>query len=294
VTETALPRVEGFFDEATATVSYLVTDPGTRRCAVIDPVLGYDPVSGRTSAAPMAAILGRIADETLSVEWLIDSHVHADHLSGLAYLKRHLGGRTAIGAGVSIVQRHTAEAFGFEPDFSPDGSQWDHLFKDGERFPVGNIRARALHTPGHTPACLSILIGDALFVGDTLFMPDFGTARCDFPGGDPVTLYRSVRRLFDLPPETRVFVGHDYPPPGRAAAWETTIGAERSANRHVRDGVEEAEFVACRRARDATLAPPRLFHPSIQINVRAGNLPPVGPNGAAFLKSPISPPEAQT
>lgn len=284
----APPDVTGFYDADTGTVSYVVADPATRQAAVIDSVLNYDGKSGRTATRGADAIVAHVRDHALTVAWLLETHVHADHLSAMPYLKRQLGGRSAIGGEISAVQRAFRDVFNFERDFHLDGRQFDHLFADGETFQVGAIAARVLYTPGHTPACISFLIGDAVFVGDTLFMPDAGTARCDFPGGDAATLYRSIRRLLALPPETRMFICHDYRGGGRAAAWQTTVAAQRAGNIHVRDGVDEADFVALRRARDRTLAMPALILPSVQVNMRAGELPPAEGNGVCYLKIPIN------
>lgn len=282
------PEVEGFHDKDTGTVSYVVSDPASGTAAVIDPVLDYDPKSGRTSTRAADAVIERVQDRGLKIEWLLETHVHADHLSGLAYVKRRLGGRSAIGAHIGDVQRAFKDIFGFERAFQPDGSQFDHLFADGEAFQVGGIGARVLHTPGHTPACVSYVIGDAVFVGDTLFMPDGGTARADFPGGDAATLYRSIHRILDLPPETRMFICHDYGPGGRAPAWETTVADQRRTNIHVHDGIDEAAFVTTRTARDKTLSMPLLIIPSVQVNIRAGELPEPEENGIRYLRVPLN------
>jgi glyoxylase-like metal-dependent hydrolase (beta-lactamase superfamily II) len=283
------PHVTAFFHEPTFTVSYVVADPATRRCALIDSVLDFDPASGRTSTASADALIAHVRAHDLTVEWLLETHVHADHLSAAPYLKQLLGGRIGIGAAITTVQRVFGDLFNAEPGFARDGSQFDHLFADGERFTIGSLQAEALHTPGHTPACMAYVVGDAAFVGDTLFMPDFGTARCDFPGGDARTLYRSIQRLLGLPPETRLFLCHDYLAPGRTTyAWETTVGEQRARNVHVHDGVSEDAFVTMREARDATLAMPRLILPSVQVNMRAGQLPPPEPNGLRYLKLPLN------
>jgi glyoxylase-like metal-dependent hydrolase (beta-lactamase superfamily II) len=282
------PEVLGFFDPDTFTVSYLVIDPATRRSAIIDSVLDFDPASGRTAQRSADRLLSVIAERGLSVEWILETHVHADHLSAADRLKAKLGARLGIGAEVGTVQKTFARIFNTGADFKPDGSQFDALFMDGARFAIGNLQATILHTPGHTPACISYLIGDAVFVGDTLFMPDYGTARCDFPGGDAAVLYRSIQRLFTLPPETRMFLCHDYKAPGRDDyRWETTVGAQKAGNVHVHDGVTEAEFVAMRTARDATLAMPRLILPAVQVNMRAGRLPEPEANGVRYLKLPL-------
>lgn len=281
-------RIEAFFDPATFTYSYVVSDPQTRQCAVIDSVLDYDAASGRTSHQAADRIIDYIRTHDLQVKWLLETHVHADHLSAAHYLKQHLGGRLAIGERITEVQRTFAELFNAGAGFATDGRQFDQLFRDGERFQIGSLDAQALHTPGHTPACLTYLIGDAAFVGDTLFMPDYGTARCDFPGGDARTLYRSIQRLFQLPDFTRVFMCHDYKAPGREQfLFETTIGEERQRNVHVRDGISEEAFVAMRNERDATLDMPALILPSVQINMRAGQLPAPESNGTRYLKIPL-------
>ncbi|ANQ85660.1 metallo-beta-lactamase superfamily protein [Azoarcus olearius] len=281
-------RTEAFFDPASATFSYVVFETDGADCAIIDSVLGYDAASGRTSTTAADRILAFVEAHRLRVQWLLETHAHADHLSAAAYLRRRSGGRIGISARIGEVQSTFREAFSLEPEFRIDGSQFDHLFEDGERFFIGSLPAVAMQVPGHTPADLAYRIGDdAVFVGDTLFMPDVGTARCDFPGGDPALLYRSIRRLLSLPPATRLFLCHDYPPPGRAAACETTVGAQRAANIHVRDGIGEAEFAARRRARDATLGLPALIAPAIQVNIRAGELPPPDASGKRFLKIPL-------
>ena len=282
------PEVAAFFDEPTNTASYVVADTSTRRCAVIDSVLDFDPASGRTATLAADRIAAHVEEAGLTVEWIIETHVHADHLSAAPYLRDRLGGKVAIGAGVAAVQRAFGDAFNAGPEFARDGSQFDALFKDGDLFHVGAVPARAIATPGHTPACMTYLIGDAAFVGDTLFMPDYGTARCDFPGGDAATLYRSIQRIFALPPATRLFLCHDYKAPGRSDfRWMTTVAEERSSNVHVRDGVGEAEFVALREARDKTLGMPRLLLPSVQVNMRAGALPSPESNGVRYLKLPL-------
>ncbi|MBN8873260.1 MAG: MBL fold metallo-hydrolase [Rhodospirillales bacterium] len=283
------PDVHAFFDEATFTVSYVVADPETRRAAVIDTVLDFDPASGRTSTASADAVIAFVRQAGLTVDWLLETHVHADHLSAAPHVRQHLGGRLAIGSEIRTVQETFGRAFNAEPTFARDGSQFDHLFQDGERFQVGNVPAQVLHTPGHTPACVTYVIGDAAFVGDTLFMPDYGTARCDFPGGDARTLYRSIQRIFALPPETRLFMCHDYKAPGRDEyRWETTVAEERAKNRHVHDGVTEDAFVKMRTERDATLSMPRLILPSVQVNMRAGEFPPPESNGTRYLKLPVN------
>lgn len=281
-------HVEPFFDPATFTYSYVVSDPETRQCAVIDSVLDYDPASGRTSHATAQRLVDYVREQDLKVQWLLETHVHADHLSAAPYLKQQLGGRMAIGDRITVVQNTFGKLFNAGTEFATDGRQFDHLFQDEETFQVGNVPARAIHTPGHTPACMTYVIGDAAFVGDTLFMPDYGTARCDFPGGDARTLYRSIQKLFALPGETRVFMCHDYKAPGRDEfLYETTIAAEREYNVHVHSGISEQQFVDMRTARDATLAMPTLILPSVQINMRGGELPAPESNGTRYLKIPL-------
>jgi glyoxylase-like metal-dependent hydrolase (beta-lactamase superfamily II) len=281
-------HVEAFFDPATFTYSYVVSDPVTRQCAVIDSVLDYDPASGRTSHATAQRLVDYVRAQGLTVQWLLETHVHADHLSAAPYLKQQLGGRLAIGDRITVVQDTFGKLFNAGSEFATDGRQFDHLFHDGDTFQVGNIQGRAIHTPGHTPACMTYVIGDAAFVGDTLFMPDYGTARCDFPGGDARTLYQSIQKLFTLPGETRVFMCHDYKAPGREEfLYETTIAAEREHNVHVHAGITEEEFVAMRTARDATLGMPTLILPSVQINMRGGELPTPEGNGTRYLKIPL-------
>lgn len=280
--------VTGVFDPATSTVTYVVADPATGDCAVIDPVLDFDPRSGRVSTHSADKVAAMVRERGLTPRWILDTHVHADHMTGLAYLRESLGGRTGIGAHVTDVQETFREFYSAEPGFRPDGSQFDHLFGDDEEFAVGSIPARVLHIPGHTPACVAYVVGDAVFTGDALLMPDFGTARCDFPGGDARMLYRSVRRLLDLPGDTRMFVGHDYGPGGRAIAWATTVAAQRAGNVHIRDGVSEDKFVALRAERDATLELPALMLASVQVNMRAGRLPPADANGVSYLKIPVT------
>ena len=286
---TRRPSVRAFFDETTFTVSYVVRDPASSACAVIDSVLDYDPASGRTSHGSADAVIAYVRAEGLEVLWQLETHAHADHLSAAPYLQSALGGRLAIGENIVQVQDTFGRLFNAGPDFARDGRQFDHLFKDGERFAIGGLEAIALHVPGHTPACMAYVVGDAVFVGDTLFMPDYGTARCDFPGGDAATLYRSIQRLLGLPDETRVFLCHDYKAPERKAfAWETTIGVQRRENVHIHSGVSEAEFVALREARDRTLGMPRLILPSVQVNMRAGHLPEPEDNGVRYLKIPLN------
>lgn len=282
------PQVTGFFDTATNTISYVVADPTTAVCAVIDSVLDFDYAAGRTHTTSADTIIAFIRTGGLRVEWLIETHVHADHLSAAPYLQRHLGGKIGIGDQIRTVQTTFGPIFNVGGDFACDGSQFDHLFGDGEHYAIGRLSAQALHTPGHTPACMTHVIGDAAFVGDTLFMPDAGSARADFPGGDARTLFWSMRRILALPPETRLFMCHDYGPNGRDIAWETTVAAQRAGNIHAHDGMSEAAFVALREARDRTLDMPRLILPSIQVNMRAGGLPPAEANGIAYLKIPLN------
>ncbi|GLK74545.1 MBL fold metallo-hydrolase [Ancylobacter dichloromethanicus] len=280
--------VEAFFDEPTNTASYVIHDPATRRAAVVDSVLDFDAPSGRTSTASADAIIAFVKRECLTVDWLLESHAHADHLSAAPYIQGELGGKLAIGREIITVQNVFGKIFNFGTEFARDGSEFDRLFEDGDTFAVGSIPAVVLHVPGHTPADMAYVIGDVVFTGDTLFMPDFGTARADFPGGDAHQLYRSIRRLLSLPDETRLFLCHDYKAPGRDTyEWETTVGAERAGNIHVRDGVDEDDFVDMRTRRDATLAMPKLILPSVQVNIRAGNLPEPEENGRRYLKLPL-------
>ena len=283
------PTVDSFFDEATNTVSHIVSDPATGKAAIIDSVLDFDPASGRTRTDSADRLIAHVKAKGLSIEWVLETHIHADHLSAAPYLLEKLGGRLAVGAAIAQVQQTFGDLFNAEPGFARDGSQFQHLFQDGETFRLGSIEARAIHTPGHTPACMTYIIGDAAFVGDTLFMPDYGTARCDFPGGDARQLYRSIRKIFALPPATRLFLCHDYKAPGRDDyRWETSVAEERAHNIHVRDGVTEDDFTAMRTARDATLSMPRLILPSVQVNMRAGDLPPPEENGLRYLKLPLN------
>ncbi|UZK70589.1 MBL fold metallo-hydrolase [Sphingomonas sp. S1-29] len=287
-TPAARPAVRAFFDEATFTASYVVHDRATRRAAIIDSVLDYDPAAGRTSHDSADAIVAYVAQEGLSVDWLLETHAHADHLSAAPYLQQRLGGRLAIGRAIIAVQEVFGTLFNAGTEFARDGSQFDRLFDDGDTFEVGTLRGAVLHVPGHTPADLAYVIGDAVFTGDTIFMPDYGTARADFPGGDAAQLYRSIRRLLELPRQTRLFLCHDYKAPGRDTfAWETNVGAERDSNVHVHDGVSEDAFVAMRGARDRTLSMPRLILPSVQVNMRGGELPEPEANGVRYLKIPL-------
>jgi glyoxylase-like metal-dependent hydrolase (beta-lactamase superfamily II) len=283
----AKPAIRAFFDEPTNTVSYLVWDPATMQGVAIDPVLDYEPRSGKASVQSADAMLAAAQELGVKLGMVLETHAHADHLSGAPYIKVKTGAKVAIGEHIKDVQRIFRPVFNAE-DVSGDGSEFDRLFKDGERFKIGHLDAEVMNTPGHTPACVTYKIGDALFVGDTLFMPDFGTARADFPGGDAHALYRSIKRILALPAETRLFMCHDYKAPGRDQyAWETTVGEERARNVHVHEGVSEEDFVAMREKRDATLAAPLLLLPSIQVNIRAGKLPPAESNGVRYLKVPV-------
>ncbi|MCI4679920.1 MBL fold metallo-hydrolase [Rhodoblastus acidophilus] len=277
-----------FFDTATNTASYLVIDRSTKKAAIIDPVLDYDQRSGKASVSSVNKMLTAAVEKGVTIDWVLETHIHADHLSAACYVKRKTGARVGIGEHVRDVQKIFRAVFNAQ-DVSLSGAEFDHLFKDGEKFKIGSLEVEVIHTPGHTPACIAYRIDDALFVGDTLFMPDYGTARADFPGGDARMLYRSIKRLLALPPETRIFVGHDYKAPGRDHfAWETTVAEERANNPHVRDGISEDEFVAKREARDATLAAPLLLLPSIQANMRAGGLPPAEENGVRYFRIPVT------
>lgn len=283
------PEVTAFFDEPTNTVSYLVRDPGSTACAIVDSVLDYDPAAGRTSTKAADAIAAHVQEQGLSVVLHLETHVHADHLSAAPYLQDLLGGEIAIGEKITLVQDTFGKAFNAGTEFQRDGSQFDRLFDDGASYRIDSLEAVALASPGHTPACMAHVIGDAVFVGDTLFMPDYGSARCDFPGGSARTLYRSIRRLLSLPGETRMFLCHDYKAKGRDVfAWETTVADQRAHNIHLHDGVGEEDFVAMREARDATLSMPRLILPSVQVNMRAGHLPPAEDNGVSYLKLPVN------
>ena len=282
------PNVTPFFDEDTFTFSYVVKDPDSAACAIIDPVLDFASNSGRTARRSADRVVEHVRAHGLRVEWILETHVHADHLTAAPYLKEALGGNTAIGAHVTTVQKVFGDLFNVEESFSRSGDQFDRLWNEGDTFAIGGLQGRVLHTPAHTPACLTYVIGDCGFVGDTLFMPDYGTARCDFPGGDAATLYRSIRRIFALPDETRLFMCHDYKAPGRDAyAWETTVGIQKRENIHAHEGVSEAEFVKMRTERDATLDMPRLMLPSVQVNMRAGDFPPAEANGVRYLKLPV-------
>ncbi|MGE5267775.1 MAG: MBL fold metallo-hydrolase [Deltaproteobacteria bacterium] len=282
------PEVKGFFDPQTNTVSYVVKDPGSAACAIIDSVMDIDYAAGRISYKSADAIFAYVKDRGLNVEWLIETHAHADHLSAAPYLQSRLGGKIGIGAKIRIVQEVFGKIFNEGTEFQRDGSQFDKLFEDGDRYQIGGMTAFAFDTPGHTPACMTHVIGDAAFVGDTLFMPDGGTARADFPGGDARVLFRSIKRVLTLPPETRLFMCHDYAPGGREIKWETTVADERANNIHVRDGVTEDEFVKMRTVRDASLDLPKLIIPSIQVNIRGGQLPEPDESGKRYLKVPIN------
>lgn len=288
-------HVESLFDVATSTFSHIVLDCDTGQCALVDSVLDFDAASGRTHTTSADRLLARVRDLGAHVQWLLETHVHADHLSAAQYLQRKVGGCLAIGRQITVVQKTFGELFNAGPDFARDGRQFDHLFDDGERFAIGGLQATALHTPGHTPACMTFLVqepGDpehgVAFVGDTLFMPDYGTARCDFPGGDARTLYRSIRKVLTLPPATRLFMCHDYPPGGRSLQHVCTVSEQRAHNVHVHEGISEDDFVAMRNARDATLGMPALILPSVQVNMRAGQLPPPEDNGVRYLKIPLN------
>ena len=283
------PIVNAFFDPATFTVSYVVREPNGETCAIIDSVLDFDPASGRTDTSSADAIIEFVKSEGLTVAWILESHVHADHLSAAPYLQERLGGKIGIGDQITIVQDTFGKVFNEGTEFQRDGSQFDALFKEGDTLNIGDMCLDVIHTPGHTPACLTYVIGDAAFVGDTLFMPDFGTARCDFPGGSAENLYKSIQKILSLPDETRIFVGHDYKAPGRDEfAWETTVGEQKAMNVHVGAGKPLEEFVSMRKERDATLGMPRLILPSIQTNMRAGQMPEPESNGVSYLKTPVN------
>jgi glyoxylase-like metal-dependent hydrolase (beta-lactamase superfamily II) len=282
------PQVHGLFDPATWTVTYVVHNGPGSACAIIDSVLDYDPKSGRTRHTSADQVVEYVRAHDLKVAWILETHAHADHLSAAPYLKAQLGGQIGIGDHITMVQKVFKGIFNLEPEFRLDGSQFDRLFAEGDDIPLGDMKGSLLYVPGHTPACVAYQFGDAVFVGDTLFMPDVGTARADFPGGDARTLYRSARKILSLPPETRLFMCHDYPPAGREVAFETTVAAQRAGNIHVRDGVTEDGFVALRTARDATLEMPVLILPAVQINIRAGEMPPKEENGIAYAKIPLN------
>ena len=284
----ATPQVQGFFDKATWTVTYVVHNGPGSACAIIDSVLDYDPKSGRTRTTAADQVIEFVKNHQLSVEWILETHAHADHLSAAPYLKKHLGGQIAIGEQITRVQKVFKGIFNLEPQFKLDGSQFDRLLADGQSLAVGSLTGTVMAVPGHTPACVAYQFGDAVFVGDTLFMPDVGTARCDFPGGDAKTLYASTRKILGLPAHTRLFMCHDYPPNGRPIAFETTVAEQRAKNIHVHDGISEAQFVEMRTRRDATLEMPVLILPAVQINIRAGEMPPKESNGTAYVKIPIN------
>lgn len=282
------PEVTAFFDEATNTVTYVVTDPDSKQCVVIDPVLDYDFASGRTSTTSADQLIKTVEDNGLQLEWILETHVHADHLTAAPHIKEKLGGQVCIGSHIKAVQEVFINIFNLD-DVTADGSQFDRLIVDGDELPLGSLHVSVMHTPGHTPACKTFVIGDAAFVGDTLFMPDFGTARCDFPGGDAAVLYQSIHKIFALPADTRLFMCHDYKAKGRDEfAWETTVAEQREKNVHIHDGVSEAEFVKFRTGRDTELGVPKLIIPSIQINIRAGDFPATEDNGTSYLKVPLN------
>lgn len=281
-------HIEPFFDAATGTVSYVLADKASGQAAVIDPVLDFEPKSGTLSSRSADQLIEYVRGQGWQLQWILETHAHADHLSAAQYIRHQLGGKVAIGAHIRAVQQMFRKIYHFERSFLPDGSQFDHLVEDGERLPLGQLELLSMHVPGHTPADMAYRVEDVVFVGDTLFMPDVGTARADFPGGDGLTLYRSIRRILDLPAQTRIFVCHDYPPAGRKPQWQTTVQDQRDSNIHVHDGVSEAEFVRMRTARDATLEMPTLILPSVQVNVRAGKLPPAEDDGRIYIQLPIN------
>lgn len=281
------PNVHAFFDPDTWSLTYIVQDPNSGSCAIVDPVLDYEAASGQTTTGNADEVVAKVEAENLTVEWILETHVHADHLSAAPYLQKRLGGKIGIGAHITEVQNIFGNLFNAEPEFHRNGSQFNQLFADGDTFAIGGLTVTAMHTPGHTPACMTYHIGDSLFVGDTLFMPDFGTARCDFPGGNARALYQSIQRLFTLPPETRIFMCHDYMPNGREMRYETTVGEQKKFNIHLHDGISEDEFVTMRSAKDKTLGMPALMLPSVQVNMRAGELPPPEDNGIRYLKIPL-------
>ena len=280
------PEITAFFDQETFTVTYLVADPSTKECAIIDSVLDYDAHMGRTRTDSADKVVEQVLNQGLTLKWLLETHVHADHLSGAPYLQKRLGGKIAIGDQITQVQDIFGSLFNAEPEFSRNGTQFDHLLKNNETIAVGNLTIKAMHTPGHTPACMSFVVADACFVGDTLFMPDYGSARCDFPGGDASVLYDSMAKILSLPDDTRLFMCHDYAPNGRDYVWETTVAQTKATNIHL-VGKNKAEFVSMREARDATLGTPKLLLPSVQVNMRAGHMPPAEENGVAYIKIPL-------
>ncbi len=280
------PEITAFFDQETFTVTYLVADPSTKECAIIDSVLDYDAHMGRTRTDSADKVVEQVLNQGLTLKWLLETHVHADHLSGAPYLQKRLGGKIAIGDQITQVQDIFGSLFNAEPEFSRNGTQFDHLLKNNETIAIGNLTIKAMHTPGHTPACMSFVVADACFVGDTLFMPDYGSARCDFPGGDASVLYDSMTKILSLPDDTRLFMCHDYAPNGRDYVWETTVAQTKATNIHL-VGKTKAEFVSMREARDATLGTPKLLLPSVQVNMRAGHMPPAEDNGVAYIKIPL-------
>lgn len=283
------PVVHSFFDEATNTITYVLREPEGRACAVIDSVLDFDYASGRTDTRSADAVIEFICSEGLDLQWILETHVHADHLSAAPYIQERLGGKIGIGERITVVQDTFGKIFNEGTRFQRDGSQFDQLFHEGDSFMIGQLRGDVLHTPGHTPACLTYVIGDAAFVGDTLFMPDFGTARCDFPGGSAETMWDSIQKILSLPEATRIFVGHDYKAEGRSEyAWETTVGAQKRLNKHVGEGKSKEDFIRMRTERDAQLAMPRLIIPSLQVNMRAGQMPEPEDNGVSYLKVPVN------
>ena len=288
MTDTLKPQVHGIFDPATWTVTYVVYEKEGTACAIIDSVLDYDPKSGRTRTDSADKVIEFVKQKNLKVEWILETHAHADHFTAAPYLKQKLGGKTAIGDHITTVQQVFKGIFNLEAGFATNGSQFDHLLKDGEEFRFGALSGTTMYVPGHTPACVAFHVGDAVFVGDTMFMPDVGTARCDFPGGDAKTLYASVKKILSLPDETRLFMCHDYPPGDRPVAFETSVGEQRRKNIHVHDGISEAQFVDMRTKRDATLEMPVLILPAVQVNIRAGEMPPKDANGVAYLKIPVN------
>jgi len=280
-------RIQHFYDEPTGTLSYVVSDPQSGNAAIIDPVLGYSMVSGRIDTAPSDVLIEYVEKEQLNLDWILDTHAHADHLTGAQHIKSRLGGTVAIGEGIRDVQAHFGPVFNMGPPFAADGNQFDHLFADGEQFMIGDLTCSVVSTPGHTNDSVSYHVGSAVFVGDSMFMPDFGSARCDFPGGDAGLLYDSIAKLLSLPTDTRLFMCHDYPPGGRELRWECTVEEQRAANIHVSDAVSKEQFVTMRQNRDATLNLPALIVPAIQVNIRAGHLPATEDNGTAYIKTPI-------
>ena len=283
------PEIHSFFDEATFTATHLVSDPETCKAAIIDPVLDFDLSSARTNTASADSLIAHVKQQDYSIEWILETHIHADHLSSAPYLQQKLGGKIGVSSAVPIIQKSFGEIFNAGSEFATDGSQFDHLFTDGETFALGGLEARVMHTPGHTPACAVYVIGDAAFVGDTLFMPDFGSARCDFPGGDARTLYNSIQKIFALPDETRLFTCHDYKAPGRDHfAWESTVAEQRETNIHLGGNISEEAFVKMREERDAQLSMPKLILPAVQVNMRAGKMPPPEDNGVSYLKLPVN------